>query len=109
MTDVTEQAGDEGEFLKKLIGEKKINQQDLAERIQTSRVAVNQVMNGRRSITPLMALKLEGALGISARKLLENQSLSGLDRAYAENKDVIDQIRSNPIVPEGPSDQQATS
>jgi addiction module HigA family antidote len=92
---------DDSEVLKGLLEDNKVNQQDLAERIQTSRVAVNQVLNNRRGLTPLMALKLEAALGVKARPLLERQLTQELDKAYAENKDVIESIRSNPIIPEG--------
>jgi addiction module HigA family antidote len=84
--------------LKSLIAESGMKQQDFADRISTSRVAVNQVVNGKRGLTPLMALKLEAALGISARSILENQTIVDLARAYEENKDVIEKIRSNPVV-----------
>jgi addiction module HigA family antidote len=80
-----------------LVEKGEFSQQDLADRIQTSRVAVNQVLNGRRSITPLMALKLEAAVGLPARELLEAQLIRDLDRTYAKNKDILESIRSNPI------------
>lgn len=39
------------------------NQQDLADDLGTSRYTVNQIMNGWRTITPDMALRLEKVLG----------------------------------------------
>lgn len=86
----------EAEVLKDLI-DGKINQQDLAHRIRTSRVAVNQVLNGKRGLTPIMALKLEAALGLPARKIMERQLVRDLDKAYEENKDLLESIRNNPI------------
>lgn len=97
MTQNNERGKEDGSNLKALLGNRKVNQQDLADRMKTSRVAVNQIMNGKRGITAVMALKLEAALGVSARSLLEQQSIQDLDRAYNENKDVIEQIRSNPL------------
>lgn len=100
MTQANEVPSSDGEFLKGLMDTLKMNQQEFADRIQTSRVAVNQIVNGRRGVTPLMALKLEAALGVSAKALLERQALSDLDKAYSEHKDSIESIRANPIRPE---------
>lgn len=90
----------EAEILKGLLETNDINQQELADRIQTSRVAVNQVLNGKRGLTAVMALKLEAALGLPAKKLLERQNIKDLDKAYSENKELIENIRRNPMVPE---------
>lgn len=98
---MTEQAEAEGSLIKDLLAGREINQQDLADSIQTSRVAVNQVINGRRGLTPLMALKLEAALGLPARPILERQMIRDLDRAYEENKDLLEKIRSNAKPDEG--------
>lgn len=97
MSSATQEISDQ-ELLKAIIADSDLNQQDFAQRIFTSRVAVNQVVNGKRGLTPLMALKLEAALGISARSILERQTVVELARAYEENKDVIEKIRSNPVV-----------
>lgn len=93
--------GAEGNFIKELLAEKDINQQDLADHMKTSRVAVNQVINGKRGLTPLMALKLEASLGIPARPVLERQLVRDLDRAYEDNRDLIEKIRSNPLITNG--------
>jgi addiction module HigA family antidote len=98
MTQTNQEKGkEEASHLKALLEGRKINQQDLAAAMQTSRVAVNQIMNGKRGITPVMALKLEAALGIPANRLLERQTIFDLDRAYRENKDVIEEIRNRPL------------
>lgn len=100
MTDQTEDQATvsaQADYLKSILSSRNVNQQDLADRIQTSRVAVNQVLNGRRGLTPLMALKLEACLGVPARAFMEKQLIRDLDRAYEENKDLLERIRSNPL------------
>lgn len=81
--------------LKEMVEARGIKQEDLAVEMKTSRVAINQVLNGKRGLSPLMALKLEARLGVDSRKILEEQLVRDLDEAYRENKDVIEEIRSN--------------
>jgi addiction module HigA family antidote len=101
MTEEEEKALSRVQPIKELVERGEFSQQDLADRIDTSRVAVNQVLNGKRSVTPLMALKLEAALGIPARRLLEEQVVRDLDRTYRENAAVLEKIRANPIREDG--------
>jgi plasmid maintenance system antidote protein VapI len=86
-------AQSEGGLLKSLLEGRDINQQELADCIETSRVAVNQVINHKRGLTPLMALKLEASLGIPARPILERQLIRELDEAYQQNKETLERIR----------------
>lgn len=103
--DRDEQATAHAERLKQIVETNNINQQDLADRIDTSRVAVNQVLNGKRGLTPLMALKLEAALGVEARSILESQLVDDLDKTYDEHKVVLERIRANPMLTSGESAQ----
>lgn len=47
-----------GEFLRKRILSDKITQERLADAMRVSRFTINQIINGRRSITAEMALRL---------------------------------------------------
>lgn len=47
---------------------------DFAQRIGMSRVALSRVLNGAAAISPDMALRLEGALGVSAESWLAMQA-----------------------------------
>ena len=93
MTSNPSESNDDAVLLRELLEEQKIDQTELARRIKTSRVAVNQVLNGKRGITSLMALKLEASLGVSAQRLMQKQSALDLDKAYRENESLIEQIR----------------
>lgn len=48
-----------GNMIRRRMREAKMRQHHLAERMMTSRISINQLLNGRRAITPLTALKLE--------------------------------------------------
>lgn len=98
MTASTEEPRDSAAILQAILDENNVDQTALAARIGSSRVAVNQVLNRRRSVTPLMALKLEAALGVSARQLLESQSVEALEKTYSHHRDELEAIRRNPIV-----------
>lgn len=47
-----------GEVLRKRILDSKLTQDALAEAMKVSRFSINQIINGKRSITPEMALRL---------------------------------------------------
>jgi addiction module HigA family antidote len=47
-----------GEFLRKRILNDKVTQETLADAMKVSRFTINQIINGRRSITAEMALRL---------------------------------------------------
>jgi addiction module HigA family antidote len=51
-----------------------IAQDKLADALGVSRFTVNQVLNGRRAITPEMALRLERVIGTSPMMWLELQA-----------------------------------
>lgn len=50
---------------KRVLGGMKITQQELADALGVSRFSVNQVLNGRRAVTPEMALRLGKVLDTS--------------------------------------------
>lgn len=64
-----------GRLLARVVGEVegKVTQDALAAALDVSRVTVNQILNGRRSITPDMAVRLEYVLGTSAEFWLRAQ------------------------------------
>lgn len=63
-----------GEILREALAERDLTQADLASRLGISQPAVNHIVTGARGIGVAMALKLEGALGISARLWLHLQA-----------------------------------
>ncbi len=55
-----------GEHLKDEIQAREMSQQELADKMGLSKSEVSLIINGHRKFTPLIALKLEVALGVKA-------------------------------------------
>jgi addiction module HigA family antidote len=70
-----------GEALRKYILGSKITQERLADAMQVSRFSVNQIINGRRSVTPEMALRLARVTSTSPDLWLNLQQEMDLYRA----------------------------
>jgi len=85
------------EFIKPL----GLTQGELASKLGISRVAVNEIVNGRRGITPATALRLAKALGTTPEFWLNGQI--SLDLYKAEHDD--EQLRAlQQISPIRPAD-----
>jgi antitoxin HigA-1 len=76
------------EFLKPL----QLTQAELAKRIGVSYVRVNEIVNGKRGITPSTALRLAKALGTSPQFWLNGQLASDLYHA-SHDKDQMRAIK----------------
>jgi len=65
-----------GEFIRDYLEDAELNltQGDLAERLGISRANLNAVMNGKRSVTPVMAMRLERVLGVGMQTWLNLQT-----------------------------------
>ena len=55
-----------GEFVKDEMEARKMTQQELADKMHISKSEMSLLLNGHRNITPIIAIKLEKALGIDA-------------------------------------------
>jgi addiction module HigA family antidote len=84
------------EFLKPL----GITQAELAERIGVSYVRVNEIVNGKRGITPSTALRLAKALGTTPDFWLNGQLALDLYRASHDEDELRQLARIEPISPE---------
>lgn len=82
-----------GEVLKDEIEYRKISQRKLTENIVMSHTALNEILNGRRSLTTTTAFLFEAALGVSAALLLRIQLRYDMQMAKSEKK-LIDWILS---------------
>jgi addiction module HigA family antidote len=56
-------------------------QEQIAHILGSDRIAVNQLLNGRRSISPEMALRLESATGVGAEQWLAYQASIDIAKA----------------------------
>ncbi|MBR1401215.1 MAG: HigA family addiction module antidote protein [Prevotella sp.] len=63
-----------GEVLKDELEYRGISQRGLAKRIGISYSAFNEMLNGKRSLSPELAMMMEAALGVDAAPLLAMQN-----------------------------------
>lgn len=69
-----------------------ITQKGLAAELRTSFRTVNEIINGKRGISPDMALRLAKYFGMSADFWLNAQKNFELQRAWQKNKGIIKKI-----------------
>lgn len=65
-----------GEFIREYLSDEELdlNQGDLAKRLRVSRANLNAIVNGKRAVTPEMAMRLERVLGVSMQTWLNLQA-----------------------------------
>jgi addiction module HigA family antidote len=81
------------EFIKPL----GMTQTQFADRIRVSYVRLNEIVNGRRGITPSTALRLAKALGTSAQFWLNGQLALDLYNASHDEQELRELERIEPI------------
>jgi addiction module HigA family antidote len=70
-----------------------LTQTGLAEKLRTTFRTVNEIMNGKRNVSPDMALRLARFFGTSEELWLNLQDQYDLHRARRKNKDVLKAIK----------------
>lgn len=83
---------------KRVLGDMDITQDQLAEALGVSRFTINQVINGRRAVTPEMALRLERVLDTSAEMWLNLQAsvdLYDVRQRISEKLDGLPRLRES--------------
>lgn len=75
-----------------------LTQSDAAARLDVTRVALSNLLNGKSALSPEMAIRFEMAFGVSAKTLLRMQSAHDLARAQSAAK-VIKVSRIEPPRP----------
>ncbi len=81
------------EFLKPL----EMTQRELAERIRVPYVRVNEIVNGKRRITPSTALRLAKAFGTSPEFWLNGQLALDLYRTINDEKEIEELEQIEPV------------
>lgn len=74
-----------GEVLKDEIESRNITQRQLAERIDMPYKALNDLLNGRRSMSTTTAMMIEAALDIPAESLMKLQLKYNMQMAQRDN------------------------
>lgn len=73
-----------GEIIKDEIEYRKISQRKLAEEIGMSHTALNEILNGKRSVTTTTAYLFEAALDVPADSLLKLQMWFDMQAAQSD-------------------------
>jgi addiction module HigA family antidote len=55
-----------GEFIKDELDARGMKQKDLSDKMEIAKNVLSEIIHGKRNLTPVLALKLETALGINA-------------------------------------------
>jgi antitoxin HigA-1 len=65
-----------GDFIREYLDDEELNlnQGDLAKRLGVSRANLNAIVNGKRAVTPEMAMRIERVLGVSMQTWLNLQA-----------------------------------
>jgi addiction module HigA family antidote len=74
-----------------------MTQAELAERIGVSYVRLNEIINGRRGVTPSTALRLAKALGTTPEFWLHGQLALDLYRASHDEDEIRELERIEPV------------
>jgi addiction module HigA family antidote len=82
-----------GKFLADLLSKIGVTQEDFADAIGTSRFSVNQIVNGRRTVTAAMAFRIAKATNTSAEVWLNLQRDVDAFEAYSKVKDELESVR----------------
>jgi HTH-type transcriptional regulator / antitoxin HigA len=90
-----------GEFIRDELEARGWTQQDLAQILDRPLVAVNQIITGKRAITPETAKGLASAFGTSADVWLNMESAYQLSQIKTEESDVSDRAKLYTIAPVG--------
>ena len=81
-----------GEVLKDELEFRGISQRNLAKEMGVSYSALNEVLNGKRSLNPELAMMMEAALGVDAAPLLAMQNEYDMQMAE-RNESFMEKLR----------------
>lgn len=75
-----------GEFIKDELDAREMKQKELSDKMEIAATVLSEIIHGKRNLTPLLALKLEIALGINAEfwmKLQVGYDINKIRNQYA--------------------------
>jgi HTH-type transcriptional regulator/antitoxin HigA len=78
-----------GELLRDELDARDIKHVDMAKTLGIAKNVMSEIINGKRNITPTMAVKLEDALGIKAEFWMRYQVNYEIDKIRIRNKEAV--------------------
>jgi HTH-type transcriptional regulator/antitoxin HigA len=82
-----------GQLLKDELDSREMKQIDLAKELGIAKNVMSEIINGKRNLTPDLAVRLEDALGIKADFWMKYQMAYEIDRIRIRNKKVVEKIQ----------------
>ena len=82
-----------GQLLKDELDTREMKQIDLAKELGIAKNVMSEIINGKRNLTPDLAVRLEDALGIKADFWMKYQMAYEIDRIRIRNKKVVEKIQ----------------
>ena len=82
-----------GELLKDELAARDMKQINLAKELGIAKNVMSEIINGKRNLTPELAVRLEDALGIKAEFWMKYQVGYEIDRIRIKNKKAIEKAR----------------
>ncbi len=87
-----------GQLVKDEMAVREIKQIDLAKVLGIAKNVMSEIINGKRNITPELAVKLEDALGIKAEFWMKYQIAYEIDKIRIKNKNAVQKANISPKV-----------
>ncbi|MEQ8712000.1 MAG: HigA family addiction module antitoxin [Cyclobacteriaceae bacterium] len=82
-----------GQLLKDELETREMKQIDLAKELGIAKNVMSEIINGKRNITPVLAVRLEEALGIKAEFWMKYQMAYEIDKIRIKNKKAIEKAK----------------
>lgn len=85
-----------GQLLKDELDTRKMKQIDLAKELGIAKNVMSEIINGKRNLTPELAVRLEDALGIKAEFWMKYQMAYEIDKIRIKNKKAVQKANISP-------------
>jgi len=82
-----------GELLRDELEAREMKQVELAKELGIAKNVMSEIINGKRNLTPELAVRLEDALGIKAEFWMKYQVSYEIDRIRIKNKKAIEKAK----------------
>lgn len=84
-----------GEFIKDELDARAMKQKELSDKMEIAATVLSEIIHGKRNLTPLLALKLEAALGINAEFWMKLQVNYDIHLIRSRYTNLIDKTKTS--------------
>jgi addiction module HigA family antidote len=83
-----------GEFIKEELEAREMKQKELSDKMEIAATVLSEIIHGKRNLTPVLALKLETALGINAEFWMKLQVGYDINLIRSRYTNLIDKTKT---------------